>query len=171
MKKKRSKAPKPKSPKAAAAKLSPAEDKSGTSRRDTLRLLRNGALVAVGLGAVGFGVTSVQATMAEHDLTRIGKGIPAIVQIHDPQCSLCLALQKQTRKALRKFDTGELTYLVANINTPEGAALAARYGVPHVTLLLFDGAGEMHQVVRGPSTRDILETTFSDHLKAVGSRS
>lgn len=166
MKKKRGKSPKPR--KAPTQSTEPSADgaRSGRSRRDTLRLLRNGALIAAGLGAVGFGVTSVQATMAEHDLTRIGKGIPAIVQIHDPQCSLCLALQKQTRKALRRFDSGDVTYLVANINTPEGAALAARYAVPHVTLLLFDGDGDMRQIVRGPSTRDVLETTFAEHLDA-----
>ncbi|WP_299286225.1 hypothetical protein [uncultured Tateyamaria sp.] len=93
------------------------------SRRDVLKLGRNGAigLTAVAGGGVwGFG--SFRAYAAEHDLTRVGEGAMTIVQIHDPQCPTCTALQKQTRAALRDFDDCGVTYLVADIKTPDGAA-------------------------------------------------
>ena len=158
--------------KSAAGQADPAriaEEAKVESRRRFLRLMRN---VAIGLpvvaGATVFSVRSVQATICEADLTKIGKGKPAIVQIHDPQCSLCQQLQRQARKALKSFDDEAVTFLVANIHTAEGGALAARYGVPHVTLLLFDAEGEMVQVVRGPSDKDSLRQIFDAHLAAHG---
>ena len=53
-------------------------------------------------------VSEVRATIAEQDLSRIGNGIPAVVQIHDPQCPRCLALQRETRKAMSGFADDEL---------------------------------------------------------------
>ena len=110
----------------------------------------------------------MQATICEADLTKIGKGRPAVVQVHDPNCSLCQQLQRQTRKALKSFDDDAVRFLVADINTARGSAFAARYGVPHVTLLLFDGAGEMVQIVRGPSDADSLRDIIGAHLAARG---
>lgn len=143
-----------------------AENAKLESRRRFLRFARNGAIALPVLTGVGFfSVQSVQATICEADLTKIGHGKPSIVQIHDPMCPLCQTLQRQTRKALKSFDGDAFTFLVANIKTPDGSALAARYGVPHVTLLLFDGRGEMVQIVRGPSDADSLRTIFEAHLE------
>ena len=73
-------------------------------RRDVLRL---GGFAALGLlaagGATYAGVGAYRAYKFEHDLTRIGQGKPAVVQVHDPQCSVCLALQSETRRAMRQF--------------------------------------------------------------------
>ncbi|MCK0103022.1 thioredoxin family protein [Pseudohalocynthiibacter sp. F2068] len=135
-------------------------------RRRFLRFIRNGAIaLPVFAGVVFFSVQSVQATICEADLTKVGQGKPSIVQIHDPQCSLCQTLQRQIRKALKSFDSDDFTFLVANIKTSDGSAFAARYGVPHVTLLLFDARGEMVQIVRGPSDTDSLRTIFEAHLE------
>ncbi len=134
-------------------------------RRATLRLLRNGIIgVAVVGGAGVFSVNAVRATISEQDLTRIGNGIPTIVQVHDPSCSMCTELQRETRRALRSFDDGTLNYLVSNITTAEGNAFAAQQGVGHVTLLLFDGAGRRVQVLEGVRRRDELEALFRTHL-------
>lgn len=123
---------------------------SELSRRQVLQMIRYGALGAVAMGGAGyFGVGSFRAYAAEHDLSRVGQGNPVIVQIHDPQCPVCTSLQKQTRKALAAFDDCGLTYLVANIKTQEGAAFAARFGVPHVTLLLLDPQGQHVQTLSG----------------------
>lgn len=135
------------------------------ARRRLLRHLRNAAIaIPVATVAGVFSVRSVQATICEGDLTKIGKGRPTIVQIHDPSCSLCIALQKQTRRALKPFDGDQFDYLVANINTIQGSTLAMRYGVPHVTLLLFDGQGTMVEVVRGPADANDLRPIFAAHL-------
>ena len=139
------------------------------SRRDFLKWARNGAIALPVLGGIGYySVQSVQATICEADLSKIGQGTPSIVQIHDPQCPLCQDLQRQTRRALKGFDDDELTYLVANVKTEQGSAFAAYHGVPHVTLLLFDGAGEMVQVIRGPNNADVLRDMFDAHLKEYG---
>jgi len=83
-----------------AVKATPA-----VTRRDLLKSLPYygaGALV-VGGGAAWF-ITDFRSKLAEGDLTRIGQGNPTIVQIHDPSCQLCNALQRETRTALKDCD-------------------------------------------------------------------
>ncbi len=131
------------------------------TRRRTLTLLRNGAIGAAVLGGAGlFSVRAVRATIREQDLTRLGSGTPTIVQIHDPNCPSCTELQRNARRALRKFEGDEITYLVANIKTDEGSAFAARFGARHVTLLLFDGRGRLRDTLEGVRSRQELEQHF-----------
>ena len=154
---------------AAVAEEAAAQKAKSESRRRFLRLARNTAIaLPVVAGATFFSVQSVQATICEADLTKIGKGKPSVVQIHDPNCTLCQTLQRQTRKALKSFDDELVTFLVADINTAKGGAFAARYGVPHVTLLLFNGSGEMTQVVRGPTDTETLRGIIGGHLATHG---
>ncbi len=142
------------------------EGTKGTDRREFLGRLRNGALVAAGVGGVGWYVVSeVWAGIEEADLSKIGNGTPTIVQIHDPQCPTCQALQREARKALDQFGDGELQYLVANIRQDKGRRFASKHGVPHVTLLLFDGAGKHRDTLSGPNTAENLEHAFRRHLE------
>lgn len=135
--------------------------------RNRRAFLRNVAIGVLAAGVVGFfSVQSVQATMAEHDLTQIGQGVPSIVQIHDPNCGLCRDLQRETRAALKSFDPEKVLYRVANIKSHDGAALANLHGVPHVTLLLFDADGALRSTLRGPTTRADLRVAFESHLNA-----
>lgn len=138
-------------------------------RRRALTWLRNGAIAlpVLGAGAV-FSVRAVQAKMAEGDLTRIGRGTPSIVQIHDPQCQLCQTLQRQTRSALGAYADDSYTFLVANIKSETGLALASRYAVPHVTLLMFDPKGEMVEVLRGPADEEVVEAAVARHMGRYG---
>lgn len=150
-------------------RMKPESDKPDQPRRDFMKLARNGAIGLAVFGGVGiFSVRAVRATMAEQNLSRVGKGRPVIVQIHDPQCALCTALQRVTRKALRDFDEAEMPYLVADIRTEKGSAFASKYGVPHVTLLLFDKAGRLVRTLNGPQERSFLTQVFSDHFEAHG---
>ena len=143
----------------------PKAAKPALSRRS---VLGGGAVAsAVVLGGGFWGISSFRTYAAEHDLTRVGNGDLAIVQIHDPQCPTCTALQKQTRRALRDFDDCGMTYLVADIKTPEGAAFARRYNAPHVTLLLFDGAGELQRRVQGLQQAAALAEVFAAHKASV----
>ena len=118
-----------------------------------------GGVVVLG-GATVFGARSVRAKMAELDLSRLGQGVPAVVQVHDPQCPTCTALQRQTRRALSEFDDDQLLYLVADIKTEQGLVFAGRFGVPHVTLLLFDGQGELVETLQGLRQAPELRTAF-----------
>ncbi len=147
----------------AAASGTPAHDRG---RREMLRMLRNGAIGIATIGVAGvFSVRAVRATMAEQDLSQVGQGRPSIVQIHDPNCSVCAALQRETRKALKHFDDEALDFFVANIQSDDGARFAAKYGVPHVTLLLFDSQGNLVNTLRGPQERDELRDVFEGFLR------
>lgn len=135
------------------------------SRRD---LIGNVALGAGALALVGGGgwhlVSDVQAGVQETDLSRIGNGVPAVVQVHDPQCPSCLALQRQTRDAMKAFGPDELQYIVARLDTAEGRRLANRHGVGKVTLLLMDGSGRKRRTMTGESTSAALKAAFRLHL-------
>ncbi|WP_299656275.1 thioredoxin family protein [uncultured Tateyamaria sp.] len=127
-------------------------------------VLGGGAVAsAVALGGGVWGLSSFRTYASEHDLSRVGNGDLAIVQIHDPQCPTCTALQKQTRRALRDFDDCGLSYLVADINTDEGAAFARRFNAPNVTLLLFDGQGALQRRVQGMQQASALAGVFAAH--------
>ena len=134
---------------------------SKRSRRDVLNMLGYGAAgVAVVAGGGWYFASSLQASIAEGDLTKIGNGIPTVVQVHDPECPVCRALQREARDAMGAFDDDQLQFLVANIRETEGRRFAASQGVSHRTLLLFDGAGRRRDVLTGPSTSDFLEEEF-----------
>lgn len=135
-------------------------------RRKLFKQFRNGALLAAALGGGSFYIGSgVLAGIQEADLTKIGNGIPTIVQIHDPQCPTCRALQREARLALEQFEEGELQYLVANIRKDNGRALADRHKVEHVTILLLDGNGRRIEVITGPTKKPYLEAAFRRHLE------
>ncbi len=139
------------------------------TRRAFLGKFRTGAAVTVAVGGASwFLADSVMATMREQDLSRIGNGIPAVVQIHDPQCPQCQALQREARDALCDFDDSELQFLVANIRSDEGRQLARAHGVGHVTLLLFDGSGQRRAVLAGPNESEYLAGAFRRHLARYG---
>lgn len=153
-------------------KRSKAKVSTDTSVQDPARrsfLARSGKwLVGVAVlgGAAGFGVSAVRATAREQDLSRVGQGIPTVVQIHDPSCSLCNALQKETREALEGFDDKTLDYVVANVKTDEGRAFANLHRQPHVTLLLMDPDGNAVQVLNGPQDSEHLRSVFEAHARA-----
>jgi hypothetical protein len=135
------------------------------NRRAFLLKVRNGAIVATLASGAGWYVAAeVNASVQEQDLSRIGNGIATVVQIHDPQCSLCAALQKETREAFGAFDDNELQYLVANIRSTEGRQFAAKHRVRHVTLLLFDAKGKRRDVLVGPNRAEDLERIFRRHI-------
>lgn len=152
---------------AASRKAAPKQDVD-QNKRASLSSIRNWAIGAAVVGGGGYWfATDVQATMQEHDLTRLGQGVPTVVQIHDPGCPQCTALQRTARAAMSGFDETELVFLVANINTEEGRAIATANGVGHVTLLLFDGEGRRREIIHGPSTEARLEAAFANHLRSL----
>jgi hypothetical protein len=139
-----------------------------TSRRVFFITFSNAALVtAVGGGFSWYLVDEVCATTREHDLTRIGNGVPTVVQIHDPQYSICAALQKEARDAVSNFDDTELQFLAANIRQDKGRARANKHGVQHITLLLLDGKGNKQSVLMGPNKSEYLTTAFRSFVSRV----
>lgn len=136
MKRKKSKSALPKSKSKGSGGGSPAKKNSRSwTRRELIQNLTYGA---IGVGIIGGGgyyfVSGVRAGIVEGDLSKIGNGIPTIVQIHDPGCPKCRSLQRSTRNALAELEDGSIQYLVANIKGPEGRQFANTHGVGHVTL-------------------------------------
>ena len=147
---------------------------SGTPQSVLPRVTRRGVMGALGWAALGVGVVGASGAWAvssyiqsqqERDLTRIGKGEPAVVQIHDPQCSICNALQRETRKALTQLEGQAPIYLVADLAQTEGAIFAQRHTVQHVTLLVFDGDGNRVETLVGSKTRAELGLVFERYAR------
>lgn len=144
--------------------------RTAPSRRGLLKRAVGGLAAAAAVGGGGwYLVAEVRAALREEDLSRIGNGIPAVVQIHDPQCPRCRALQREARDALAAIDDGELQYLIANIRSQEGRRFATTHGVGHITLMLFDGDGERGDVLVGHNTAAELERVFRRHIDTGGS--
>ena len=76
---------------------------------------------------------------------------------------MCTQLQRATRKALTCFSEDELVYLVANIRGDEGRQFAQHHLVPHVTLMLFDAAGKVQDVLSGVREAEELKPVFQAH--------
>ena len=143
--------------------------RTARNRREFLKKI---AFYALGAGLAGGGgwyiVSDVQAGIAEQDLSLLGNGIPTVVQIHDPQCPRCRALQRETRKAVSQFEDGTIQYLVADIRQSKGQRLAAEHGVGHITLLLFDGSGRRRNILAGERRSDVLVREFRKLIRTSG---
>ncbi len=152
-----------KSKKAKRVKTGTPQQSNAAKNMSRRGLLQMGVLGgAVILGGGYFGIRSVRASIGETDLSKIGQGVPAVVQIHDPNCPICNALQREARKAINDMDGDKPEYLVANIKTVEGSNFAADHGVPHVTLLTFNAKGELQDVLRGSRKHAELRPVFED---------
>lgn len=135
-------------------------------RRGVLAQLRNKAIGLVALGGAGaYFYSTYQVYIKEHDLTQVGQGKPTVVQVHDPSCSVCAALQKAARNALSEFEDDKYEFLVADITTQKGRLFSTKYRVPHITLLLFDRAGNLEQVHQGMKTSEQLRPIFRQFLR------
>jgi hypothetical protein len=145
------------------------EAPKGLTRRGLLYGVGIGTLGLLALGGAGYAGKGMYAQYSrEHDLSRIGKGSPAVVQVHDPSCPTCTALQRETRKALKQLDEDGMIYLVADITQSTGQVFSRRHNVPHVTLVLFDGAGNVVEVLSGMRQRDDLLPLFRAHFERYG---
>jgi len=134
-------------------------------RRAFLDFVRSWGVVTVAVAGGGwYLVDDFVSTFQELDLSKIGNGIPAVVQIHDPECPRCRELQREARDAMGSFGGGELQYLVANIRQDAGRDMAAKYGVGNVTLLLFDADGKRQDTLVGITPSERLVSSFRLHV-------
>ena len=130
------------------------------ARRRFLKRVR-GVVITVALGAFAVvGLTAYKRNYeVTHDLSVIGNGTPTVVQVHDPGCSLCQSLRDNVDTVKGEF-RDSIQFRIANILTADGRALARRFDVPHVTLLLFDGKGDLVSVLRGVREPESLRPSF-----------
>ena len=64
--------------------------------------------------------------------------------------------KRVVQDAFAKLDD-DLQYRIADIGTVEGRRLQRKYDVPHVTLLFFNGDGELKRTMNG--VREVVELT------------
>jgi len=136
------------------------KDSPARSRRKVLKRIRN-VTVAVALCSVGaLGLTAYKHSYdVSHDLSVIGNGTPTVVQIHDTSCRLCQSLRSNVDSVKGEF-RDQIQFRIADIHTSSGRALAHRYDVPHVTLLLFDGDGKLVTTLTGVREPSDLRPSF-----------
>lgn len=125
------------------------------NRRNMLKLL-------IGVPVVGAAGAAIHRhdvqTRGLHDLTAIGQGQPVVVQIHDPSCTLCRRLMKNTRQALKDVDN--VAFKVADITTSDGESFRRKHNGQTVSLILFDAKGKQQGSVLGVTEVDELTERF-----------
>ncbi len=133
-------------------------------RRRTITAFKVGAIALALLvgGAVALSAYNQRAHRA-NDLSTIGSGVPAVVQVHDPYCDGCRQLKASVEAILSEFDDEDLVIRFAELDTTEGAAFARRHEAGRVTLLFLDGDGNLRDLQRGVQQPNQLRQTFLRH--------
>lgn len=136
------------------------------NRRDFLvntAIYGTGAAVFLGSGA--YFATGWIAAAGEGDISTLGNGVPAVVQLHDPNCPTCNQLRKEARDAACDFGECELQFRVINITSEEGRRLATANNTGNVTLLLMDGEGNVRNILPGMNEAENLKPVFERHAR------
>ncbi|MFT6201392.1 MAG: thioredoxin-like negative regulator of GroEL, partial [Candidatus Endobugula sp.] len=89
----------------------------------------------------------------EYDLSVIGNGTAAVVQIHDHNCQLCRQLKNNLNDVKASFKEN-IQFKTANILAKKGADFARQHQVAHVTLLFFNKKGQRVNTLQGVSSKD-----------------
>ncbi len=131
-----------------------------------LRLLATASLVVLVVAVGSVAVFAFQRGQEEmYDLSRVGTGVPAVVQVHDFTCPVCTELRETVKGIEDEFDESELLIRIADVHTHEGLAFAARYTTARrATLLFINGNGELVDVRSGEGSAAVLRERFQRHI-------
>ena len=125
------------------------------------------SLAVVGLVVVAAGAAVTiyeQRAEAVRDLTGVGAGVPAVVQVHDNTCPICTELRANVERIEGDFSDDALLIRVADVHTEEGLQFASRYtDARRATLLFIDGEGNLVNEVGGAQGVAALRRLFEDH--------
>ena len=139
--------------------------KPNRSKPGWLGGLKMAAVAIITLSIFGAAIAAFKHNYEiEHDLSVIGQGMPTIVQIHNPSCSLCQQLRSNANAAMRGLDE-QLLFRIADVTTQSGHRLQRRHQVNNVTLLFFDGQGELRNVLSGVRDKRDLRKAFERHIR------
>lgn len=124
-----------------------------------------GVVLAFGAVAAVFAVMNVQDRRAG-DLSLVGNGVPAVVQVHDIACPVCNELRDNVQSIEDEFSDDDLVIRVADIATDEGLAFARRHTANRrVTLLFLDGDGNLVDEQVGLRSPEELRVAFVAHSR------
>ncbi|MGA9666381.1 MAG: hypothetical protein WBQ69_08040 [Gallionella sp.] len=90
------------------------------------------------------------------DLSRIGKGKPAVVLVRDKNAVQSFDLI-EVMNGIRDQYAGQVEFLLTDSNTPEGRAFIADKGGARVTLVVLDANGKTVTVLYPPQTAESLK--------------
>lgn len=129
------------------------------------RLLTAAGTVALVVVLAGAAVTIFnRRAEAVRDLAAVGRGVPAVVQVHDNTCPVCTELRSTIARFEGEFSDEELLIRVADIHTDEGLEFAARYtAARRATLLFIDGEGNLVAEQQGAQEAAVLRRNFDRH--------
>lgn len=99
------------------------------------------------------------------DLSRIGKGKPAVVLVRDKNAVQSFDLM-EVMNGVRDQHAGQVEFLLTDFNTPEGRAFIAANSAERVTLVVLDANGKMANVLHSPQTPESLEQAIAGVLGA-----
>ena len=131
-------------------------------RKRVLSVVAVAVLVVAGIGA--FSYADRLSREAARDLSTIGTGTPAVVQVHDPTCPICTELRNSVRSVEDDFDDSELLIRVADLTTEEGFAFATEYQSQSITLVFLDGDGDRVTSVSGRRSPEQVRDLFERHI-------
>lgn len=130
------------------------------------KLMRKAAILLAFLAVpIAWLIANEQSARQESDLSILGSGQPVAVQVHDHSCPLCQRLRTNAEQALNEMEHPP-AWRIADINTTSGADFAHRYGVGHVTILLFDGQGNRQQTIEGVTASHDLRSAFEKLMQS-----
>jgi len=116
------------------------------------------AILAIPTLVVGL---EIRDNIQRSDLSVIGTGTPVVVQAHDPKCPQCRSLLDNAEAAHADF-RDDIAFRVVNLRSGDGRAFAREFGVGKVTLVVFNGAGEVEHILRGVRPVEHLRHLFAD---------
>lgn len=104
-------------------------------------------LVAFLAGLVAVAIWSLPRGYSA-DLSQVGQGRNVVVHVHDHYLVSSTALMNSLNR-LRRDYAGEVEFVVADLQVPDGRAFAERHRAEAATLLLFAADGTRLGVVQG----------------------
>lgn len=114
------------------------------------------------IAGVTFGVVQQQGRVV-YDLSVVGQGVPVVVQVHDTNCPICTQLKETIHSMRSEFSDSDMLIRIADISNPDAVSFIAPYTTNRrVTLLFFNGQGELVNTLVGAQTRPALRAAFGE---------
>ncbi len=133
-------------------------------KKRRVRLLQFGAIAVVAAAVVV--VLAVRANRSEQfrqDLSQLGNGVPAAVQVWDVSCPICNQNRANVARIEDDYSDDDLLIRYVDVRTDEGVRFASQYtDRRRQTMLLFDGEGELVDIVTGPIEQQSMRILFDD---------
>ena len=121
--------------------------KSSGGKITRRKLLFGAGFLIVAIGSMASLHAYEKQKRKMHDLSVIGTGVPSIVQIHDPGCSVCRRLKSVVENT--EDDLPDVNFRIADITTTKGREFQQKFGVQKTTLLFFDKKGKHLHTLSG----------------------